>query len=116
MSILYTYKQKMTLPWFIRAIVASAGIFREILVVFVLFCLFMRTVLEKWVVSFMHGVVGSGLLRLWLITQVYARKYGKWFFEIEVYQVYARNFGFFCSLEKIEDDGLAVKTHWIAPI
>ena len=27
----------------------------------------MRTALEKWVVSFMHGVVGSGFLRLWFI-------------------------------------------------
>ena len=52
----------MTLPWFIREIVASVDIFREIF-----FFLFMRTVLEKCVVSFMHGLVGSGSLRLWFI-------------------------------------------------
>ena len=46
-----------------------------------------------------------------LVYQVYARNYGKSFIDIEGYQVYARNIGFFCSLEKIEDDGLTVKTH-----
>ena len=35
----------------------------------------------------------------------------KRFIEIEGYQVYARNFVFFYSLAKIEDDGLTVKTH-----
>ena len=59
MSIFIHTQTKMALPWFIRAIVASAGIFQEFFL--------MRTVLEKWVVSFMHGVVGSGLLRLWFI-------------------------------------------------
>ena len=57
-----THKLKMTLPWFIRAIVATAGIFREIMVF-----LFQRTTLEKWVVRFRLGVVGNGLLRLWFI-------------------------------------------------
>ena len=46
----------------------------------------MRKALEKWVVSFMHGFVRSGLI------------------ETVVYQVYARKFGFFCSLEKIKDE------------
>ena len=53
---------------------------------------------------------GKRLIEI-VVYQVYARKYGKWFIEIEGNQVYARNFGFFCSLEKIEDDGLTVKTH-----
>ena len=70
--------------------------------------LFIRTVLEKWVVSFMHGAVGSGLLRLWFIRL--CTELWKWFIEIEGYQVYARNIEFFCSLEKIEDNGLTVKT------
>ena len=53
---------------------------------------------------------GKRLIEI-VVYQVYARKYGKWFIEFESYQVYALNFGFFCSLEKIEDDGLTVKTH-----
>ena len=72
---------------------------------------FVRNVLEKWVISFMHGVVRSGIIIEVVVYQVYARNYGKWFIKIEGYQVYAQNFGFFCSLEKIENDGLTVKTH-----
>ena len=106
MSMLYTHKKK-ALPWFIRAIVASAGIFREI---FFFFFLFMRTVLKKWVIIFLHGVVQGALLRLWFIRFMHGNM-GNRSFEIGGYQVYARNFGFFCSLEKIEDDGLTVKTH-----
>ena len=63
MSIIIHTQTKMALPWFIRAIVASASIFREFFL--------MRTVLEKWIVSFMHGVVGSGSLRLWFIRFMY---------------------------------------------
>ena len=46
-----------------------------------------------------------------VVYHVNARNYGKLFIEIEGYQVYARNFGIVCSLDKIEDDGLTVKTH-----
>ena len=53
----------MTLPWLIRAIVASAGIFFSGNLHF----LFISTFLEKLVVSFMHAVVRSGLLGLWFI-------------------------------------------------
>ena len=36
--------------------------------------LFMRTVLEKWVISFLHGDVGSGSLRLWFIRFMHGTK------------------------------------------
>ena len=91
----------MTLPWFIRALVASTGIFGK-----------------SWFFVYAHrlGKVGCQLYaqsygKRIVVYQVYARNYGKWFVEIEGYQVYAQNFGVLCSLEKIEDDGLTIKTH-----
>ena len=36
----------------------------------------MRIVLEKWVVSFMHGVARSGLLRLWFIRFMHGTENG----------------------------------------
>ena len=95
----------MTLPWSVRAIVASAGI----------------NFGKSWFFVYAHrlGKVGCQLyarscgkrLIEIVVYQVYALNYGKWFIEIEGHQVYAQNFGFFCSLEKIEDDGLTLKTH-----
>ena len=74
------------------------------------FFLFQRTALEKWVVRFMLRSCGKRLIEI-MVYQVYTRNCEKWFVEIEGYQVYAQNVGFFCSLEKIEYDGLTIKTH-----
>ena len=65
MSIFIHTQTKMALPWFIRAIVASAGIFQEFF--------FNAHRLRK---------VGC---------QFYARSCAKRLFEIVIYQVYARN-------------------------
>ena len=83
------HTHKLTLPWLIRVIVASAGFFQEILVF-----LSMRTAKEKWLVSFLYGVMRSGLVEI-VVYQLYARNYVKWFIEVEDYQIYARNFSFF---------------------
>ena len=96
MSTLIHTPTKMTLPWFIRAIFASAGIFREILFFFVY-----RHGLGKVVCQLYAWSFGKRLIEI-VVYQVYTRNYGKLFIEIEGYQVYARNFGFFCSLEKVE--------------
>ena len=99
----------MTLPWFIRAIVASAGIFLEILFFLLFFCFVYALRLGKVGCQLYARGRAKRLIEI-VVYQVYARNYGKWLIEIEGYQVYARKFGFFCSLEKIEDDGLTVKT------
>ena len=88
MSILINTNKKMTLPWFIRASVASAGIFREILFFFV----------------YAHrlGKVGC---------QLYARNYGNGSLRLRVIRFMHGILGSFCLLENIEDDGLTVETH-----
>ena len=74
------YTQKLALPFIIRAIVALTVSFREYIISF----LSMRTALfEKWLITFMHGIMRNGLFRY------------------EAYQVYARTFGFALKVENL---------------
>ena len=69
----------MTLPWFIRAIVAFAGIFREILVFFIYAHRLRKVGCQLYARS-----CAKRLIEI-VVYQVYARNYGKWFIEIEGY-------------------------------